>query len=1324
MSTNDGLSVSELSTNLLSLNSSLSSPLDGDSAIKLRPTLSSFSIATSGTFTDNGSSNFAGDLSNPFDDAPIYAGGGPTINGLPTFSAFGSPIAVGPGAIVADAVRQRWKVENLAQPVAIAVPAYVEPPIGAFDRTFEVGQLPLNGAADVARAFGDGQLPSVVHFTGGSLALPSDTVLRNLTIVVEQGDLNFNGDGHLLENVTLIVKDGRVNFGDVRAVNTAVFASDGIALNQGARFSGKNLLVTQHGDVVFDGATATIDSKDFVKVLAHHGNIFLNAAADVRGEFWSSEDFFANQASTIVGKIRAEHNITFNAQVRVISDISRNFDFPVKNQPAIAIIDTGFAGNNPDIDYSRITPLWDWVGGDDNPFLAAGEGNEHGTHTLGLIAATSDNNLGIDGVNGKAPIYLSRAVGSGLWSRAVVEFLDRFQADAKQPNPIIYLGFDLNQQNADGKLQTRYELTLEERSVLEYARQKGALIVVPAGNDGGVMSALGQAAQEFDNIVTVGAVDGNGRAAYSSYGAGLTIMTPGGTTDAPILSTVGDGLGTMAGTSEAAAYAAGYIGNIWAANPQLSYQQVIDIIKATARDINQAGWDAETGFGILDVVAAVELAQQTEPEVYDPPATILPLTLTGGDQLLSLERAANFSTDFTAWVVPTLGANVREQPTTKSRIVGTRAFKSNVKFTSWTYGERITDVASGEPDERWYYDAQLKGWIASAIVGGNAPGSTPLRPIDIIKSPGTNAAIDLNAPVYQNGRDNPFAYNWVGQCTWYAYGRMIETGLLPTSAKPNGLFLGNAEAWRRDAQRAGLTINSQPTQARGLVVWPPGVQGGDKRFGHVAFLEELLPDGRIRVSESNWERPLTFDQRFLTPAQYAGLAFIPLEGVTANPGVYSPPGTPGETKEYRVKKGDTLTAIALLELGNADRWRELKKTDGSLFTETEAKSLQIGTSVYLPVIKSVPPSSSTGNNSTNTSSQTPSTTPNITSSSQTFAPGKIVSSINFGLQNQDIWGKGQSVGSGIKFSDESNNTLNVGPLSIDLEAKYDFEAFISSGSFNLNIPVSFDINWEPKGNQNVLPVYLTPNLGADIKLDTFLGTSFVLSAGISSTLKGEVEFPFGGFSVSRELFDASGSFDSSELLSKKLEELGVPLTLDLGLASSVSGKESSIKAEDTASEGIDIVGVFSLFPLTKAPAEAAKKLGLEASLLAKIKQETFVDISGFEIDFDGKKNGNETIVEFNKSGRIDIPLLNQGDDFTFTLTAKPIVSLFTQFSVAGRLDLSFDPNEIDLIKQIRQESPKFSAFLETPYTLPLKSSTFNPFDFTRAIQLSKITIKA
>jgi hypothetical protein len=618
-------------------------------------TAGSYAIVAGGLFTDNGGGNFAGALNNPFDDARIAANGGLTINQWPTVSDFGAPIAVGPGATVSDAVRQRFKVENLAQPVAIAVPAYTEPTIGAFDRTFDVGQLPLNGAADVAWAFGDGGLPLRVHFTGGSLALPSDTVLRNLTIVVEQGDLNFNGDGHLLENVTLIVKDGVVNLGDMRAVNSSVYA-DGIRMNQGARFSGKNLLISEGGDVVFNGATETIDPKDFVKVVAQ-GNIFLNAAADTRGEFWSSEDFSANQASTIVGKIRAAQNITFNAPITVISEVSLPLDLSAQNQPLIGILDTGIA-ENPDIDFGRISFLTDWVDGDSDPRLTNGRGNEHGTHVAGIIAATADNRLGIDGVNQTAPLAIGRVTGSGQWANALRQYVDRVRS-SNQPNGIVYLGFDLTQLNPDGSITTRYELTLEERSALEYARQNGVLLVVPAGNDGGVMSALGQASQEFDNIITIGAADDWERAEYSSYGQGIDVLAPGGIVGNPVLSTMGTGFGSMSGTSIAAAYSTGHIANIWAANPQLHYRQVIEMVKVTSTDLDEEGWDERTGWGLLDAESAIQLARLATPVKHDTPAIVLPPSWSGQGLVTPLERPANWSTDFTGTIMSTIGANVR-----------------------------------------------------------------------------------------------------------------------------------------------------------------------------------------------------------------------------------------------------------------------------------------------------------------------------------------------------------------------------------------------------------------------------------------------------------------------------------------------------------------------------------------------------------------------------------------------------------------------------------------------------------------------------------------
>jgi murein DD-endopeptidase MepM/ murein hydrolase activator NlpD len=133
-------------------------------------------------------------------------------------------------------------------------------------------------------------------------------------------------------------------------------------------------------------------------------------------------------------------------------------------------------------------------------------------------------------------------------------------------------------------------------------------------------------------------------------------------------------------------------------------------------------------------------------------------------------------------------------------------------------------------------------------------------------------------------------------------------------------------------------------------------------------VEEVYPDGRIRISESNWAGQ-GISQRTLTPAQYSGLEFVRLENATPNPNFSSPPARSGQQREYRVRSGDTLSAIAYRELGNPNRWREITKADSSTFTEAEARQLQVGMSVYLPV------SYQTGSGTGVTSS--PTTTPTL-----------------------------------------------------------------------------------------------------------------------------------------------------------------------------------------------------------------------------------------------------------------------------------------------------------------------------------------------------------
>ena len=76
--------------------------------------------------------------------------------------------------------------------------------------------------------------------------------------------------------------------------------------------------------------------------------------------------------------------------------------------------------------------------------------------------------------------------------------------------------------------------------------------------------------------------------------------------------------GYGSGTSFASPQVAGAAALVWAANPQLRADQVASIIEQTAS--GKGSWNAELGYGVLDVAAAVARAQAT------PLATVAAVT--------------------------------------------------------------------------------------------------------------------------------------------------------------------------------------------------------------------------------------------------------------------------------------------------------------------------------------------------------------------------------------------------------------------------------------------------------------------------------------------------------------------------------------------------------------------------------------------------------------------------------------------------------------------------------------------------------------------------
>ncbi len=74
----------------------------------------------------------------------------------------------------------------------------------------------------------------------------------------------------------------------------------------------------------------------------------------------------------------------------------------------------------------------------------------------------------------------------------------------------------------------------------------------------------------------------------------------------------------------------------------------------------------------------------------------------------------------------TAGVHVRSHPLPYPNTL-LRMIWPNQGFNAvaWARGATVTDLETHTPDDRWY-ELAGGGWVASAFMVGNAPGSTPL----------------------------------------------------------------------------------------------------------------------------------------------------------------------------------------------------------------------------------------------------------------------------------------------------------------------------------------------------------------------------------------------------------------------------------------------------------------------------------------------------------------------------------------------------------------------------------------------------------------------
>jgi hypothetical protein len=250
---------------------------------------------------------------------------------------------------------------------------------------------------------------------------------------------------------------------------------------------------------------------------------------------------------------------------------------------AVTIVDSGIDVSHPEFLGRASTETL-------NAQEPAGFGGEHGTAVASLVAAPA-NGLGLVGIYPDALLRSwDAATGQGT-ELETTEIVQGILAAANNGPGIVNLSLGSD----------RDELPLQQ-AIYEAVR-KGTLIVAASGNDGDGTNPLGYPAS-IPHVLTVGASDrANGIAGFSSRSRFVDLAAPG--VEIPIATAIEKGWRAGGGTSFAAPLVSGASAWVWTVRPELDSTQLFEVMRRSATDIGVPGRDDASGFGVLNVPAAL-----------------------------------------------------------------------------------------------------------------------------------------------------------------------------------------------------------------------------------------------------------------------------------------------------------------------------------------------------------------------------------------------------------------------------------------------------------------------------------------------------------------------------------------------------------------------------------------------------------------------------------------------------------------------------------------------------------------------------------------------
>lgn len=179
-------------------------------------------------------------------------------------------------------------------------------------------------------------------------------------------------------------------------------------------------------------------------------------------------------------------------------------------------------------------------------------------------------------------------------------------------------------------------------AAIDVAVRDGSLVVAASGNSGDEGDDLTYPGAS-PHVLTVAATDQSDQAAsFSTESPWVDLAAPGVSIE--VASALDNSWQPEDGTSFSSPMVAGAAAWLWTVRPQLDASQVAEILRLSARDVGPPGYDNATGYGILDMTAA--LAEPAPPrdsaEPNDSIATASTLTTATRTSARSTGRVAAF----------------------------------------------------------------------------------------------------------------------------------------------------------------------------------------------------------------------------------------------------------------------------------------------------------------------------------------------------------------------------------------------------------------------------------------------------------------------------------------------------------------------------------------------------------------------------------------------------------------------------------------------------------------------------------------------------------